>query len=195
MIMFLVSGEIDLEIKIIEGLERISEIFRIQLWRESLKYQLNPTQSLVLLSLQKHTRLTQKDLQNMISIDKTTLSKSLKTLEQKTLIERIVDQKDQRKKYIHLTPKGKKIAKELKDFCKIFLPVLKKTNLSNEDLFEFIYNFIYNSYKLNFIDTQKMCFNCRFFQLQDQSYYCKYLEKKLNKKEIQIDCKDYQEKE
>jgi len=54
--MFLVSGEIDLEIKIIEGLERISEIFRIQLWRESLKYQLNPTQSLVLLSLQKQKK-------------------------------------------------------------------------------------------------------------------------------------------
>lgn len=114
--MFLVSGEIDLEIKIIEGLERISEIFRIQLWRESLKYQLNPTQSLVLLSLQKHTRLTQKDLQNMISIDKTTLSKSLKTLEQKNSYRTYRGSKGSKKKIYSLNSKRKKDSKRVKGF-------------------------------------------------------------------------------
>jgi len=195
MITFLVSGEIDLELKIIEGLERISEIFRIQLWRVSLKLHLNPTQSLILLSLHKHLNLTQKDLQNIISIDKTTLSKSLKSLEEKILIERILDPNDQRKKYIQLTSKGKKIAKKINTFYNVFLPILEKSkNISLEDLYEFIYNFIYNAYKHNYIDTQKMCFNCKFLQIKEQKYYCKYLEKILEKKDIKINCKDFQDK-
>jgi len=189
-----VSGEIELNLKIIEGLERISEIFRIQLWRESLKYKLNPTQSLILLSLRQHSHLTQKDIQNLLSTDKTTISKSVKSLEEKKLIEKIIDPNDQRKKYIYLTPKGKKITKELSLFYKIFLQVLKKFPFSQEEIYEFIYNFIYNSYKLNFIDTQKMCFTCKFFSSQNGENYCSYLNKTLYKRDIQVDCTDHREK-
>ncbi|GIX42486.1 MAG: hypothetical protein KatS3mg129_2219 [Leptospiraceae bacterium] len=192
--MFLVPGENDIDNKIIEGLERISEIFRIQLWRESLKYQLNPTQSLILLSLHKHQALTQKDLQNIISLDKTTISKSLKSLEQKKFIEKIIYPGDQRFRTIRLTYKGKKIANQLTLFYQIFLPIIKEIPTEKKIIYEFIYNFILNAYNKKLIDNQKMCFNCKFFTINKSQNYCNYLKKTLQIFELQIDCKDFKEK-
>jgi DNA-binding MarR family transcriptional regulator len=194
--MYLVNGENELEKKIVEGLERISEIFRTQLWRESLKYKLSPTQTLILLSLHKYNNLSQKELQSRILIDKTTLSKSITNLEHKSYIQRFVDSKDQRIKKIRLTQKGIKIAEELQYFYKSFFPIINqiKSNIPYEYLYEFIYKFIYYSLELNLIDNQRMCMNCHFFQIKKNEYYCNFLKQKLFIKDLQIDCVDFKKK-
>ncbi len=199
--MFIVSGEnknIDLEIKILDGLERISELFRIQLWRESLNYGLNPTQSIILLSLLRHNTLILKDLENLTSLDKTTLSKSIKNLIEKNIIKKSRTSKDKRKIFLHLTKKGETIANQIKDFYLIFLPFIQILNEDQKkEIYFFIYKLIDYSLQKNIILEQKMCSNCKFFFVDDQNqndYFCNFLNKKLDIFSLQIDCKDFKKR-
>lgn len=180
-----------IESKILYGLERISEILRIFIWRESLKHQINPTQYSILLSLHFRKELDIKELIKITKLDKTTISKSIKNLYSKELILIKISEEDKRSKKLLITEKGKNIIQEIQKKFRIFEEFIKK-NKKKDIVYEFIYQFIFFSLQNKWIESQRMCFQCKFFQNQKNKFYCNYLKKNLEIIELQIDCKDFE---
>jgi len=78
-------------------------------------YGLGSGQYVFLGTLAQHEGISQKDLSQLIKIDKTTTAKALKKLEKEGYIYRLQDQNDKRYNQLYLTEKGKE-----------FLPVMRK---------------------------------------------------------------------
>lgn len=179
-----------IEEKILYGLERISEILRIFLWRESLKFQINPTQYFILLSLHFREELEIKELIKITNLDKTTISKSLKNLESKNFILLKNSQKDKRSKIISINSKGKQVIEYLLKSLKVFESFIK-TFPNKEVVYKFIFQFIAFSLDKNFIEFQRMCTACLFFVSAKNQFYCKYLKKNLEIPDLQLVCDDF----
>lgn len=78
------------------------------------KYGLTLSQLHLLLKLLKNNNLTQDELANSCQIDKSAVAKVLKKMEDQNLILREIVPENRRKYSVSLTPKGIKLANELK---------------------------------------------------------------------------------
>lgn len=70
--------------------------------------------SILLVNINRTPGLTQTQLKDFLSLDKTTISKNLKILEEKNLIEKFTDTDDKRSFRIFPSAKGKKTAHSVK---------------------------------------------------------------------------------
>lgn len=75
--------------------------------------------------LYEHANPRQEDISNYFMLDKGTVAKTMQKLEKKDMIERLVNERDQREKVIHLTEKGYCV----KDVC------MNLTRLWHETMF------------------------------------------------------------
>jgi DNA-binding MarR family transcriptional regulator len=103
----------NIESKIVASLERISQAFRVLLWKESKEFSLTPIQVQVLIFLHNHSSEKRKItyLADEFNMSKATISDTIKTLEQKKLIKKIYEQIDTRSYIIDLTEKGTELTK------------------------------------------------------------------------------------
>lgn len=76
---------------------------------ENLSFGLHP----LLIKIYRHDGISQEQLANDFHLNESTITRNLKKLEDKGLIEKI---KDKRKKLIKITPKGEKTAQKVIDF-------------------------------------------------------------------------------
>jgi len=182
----------DIDAKIIAGIERISEIMRILLWRESFKNSLNPTQIQILLSLLFKKGLNLKEIQNFTSLDKTTLSKSIKSLEKKGFIKKTKDINDQRQKIIIISKSKKDIIDEISYWANDFKKILCNFSLKEKStILKFIFEFIDYSIKKGIISYQKMCSQCIYFEKRKRYFYCNFIKKNLRLIDLRIECSDF----
>ena len=70
--------------------------------------------SILLVNISRTPGLTQNQLKDFLNLDKTTISKSLKSLEEKQLIEKFIDTTDKRSFRIFPSTKGKKMSQDIK---------------------------------------------------------------------------------
>ena len=70
--------------------------------------------SILLVNINRTPGLTQNQLKDFLSLDKTTISKNLKVLEEKKLIEKFTDTEDKRSFRIFPSAKGKQTAQSVK---------------------------------------------------------------------------------
>jgi len=182
-----------IESKIKDGLERITEIYKTDLIDIGLKFGLSATQVQIIRKLKSAKEFELSKIADMLGIDISTLSKSIKNLEQKNII---IWRKKGQKKILSLTKKGRKIAEESGKVDEIIDTVAK--NLGEEDkntIYSFIYKVIDESLKEGIIRYQRMCSTCVFFSVKkDAGLYCLFLQKKLDIPDLMINCKDYIQK-
>lgn len=191
MIMYSVSGESKPDQKILQGLERIGEIFRILAWKESGNYHINPTQLGLLFLISNRNSITIKEIEKITSLDKTTLSKSLTSLAKRKLIKKKIDSQDKRNKPIVLTLSGNKLLLKLQKRFQIFEEFLISYD-NKQIIYKFIFDFINFSLRKNIIQSQRMCFQCKFFENKENGFYCNYLKSPLTISDLQIDCREFQ---
>ena len=88
-----------IESKIVASLERVSEAFRVLLWNESKHFSLSPIQVQVLIFLLNHSSQKRKVsyIADEFNMTKATISDTIKTLEQKSLISKQPEQNNQDK--------------------------------------------------------------------------------------------------
>ena len=77
------------------------------------KLEIHPGQAPLLLELQHHSGLSQKELVNKLLIKPPTLAVMIKRLERSGFVQRLRDEKDQRITRIFLTPKGTDAARQI----------------------------------------------------------------------------------
>ena len=177
-----------IESKIKGGLERISEIYKVQLIEVGLRYGLSATQIQIIHKLKSEKEVELGRIRDMLGIDITTLSKSIKTLEKKEIV---VHRKKGKKKLLSLTTKGKKIKTEGK-ISKILENMLDELDRkSKETIYLFIYKLIEESLENGIIKFQRMCSACVYFSVRRNKPYCLLLQKKLDVKDLRINCEDF----
>lgn len=185
-----------IESKIVISLERIAQAFRVLLWQESKEHSLSPIQVQVLIFLYYHSEEKCKVsyLADEFSMTKATISDTVKTLEQKKLIEKSYEPHDTRSYIIKLTNTGKAIADKVSLFSKeILKPVDKLYMEDKQSLLLSLLNIIRHLNQSGVITLQRMCMTCVNYKLTEngQQHFCKLLNQKLHVTDLRIDCPEH----
>lgn len=187
------------ESKIVASLERISQAFRVLLWNESKEFSLSPIQVQVLIFLLHHSEEKSKVsyIANEFNMTKATISDTIKTLEQKSLISKQYEAHDTRSYVIHLTDKGKEIAGKTSLFTQeIRTPIDILSPDDKENLLLSLLNIIRHLNRSEIITIQRMCMTCLYYQSpnQRQGHFCRLLNQTLAVTDLRIDCPEHEMK-
>lgn len=183
-----------IEAKIVVGLERIDESFRVSLWQKSKETSLSPIQMQILIFLFFHESEKRKVsyLAKEFNLTKATVSEAIRTLHKKGFIRKETETQDSRSYIIHLTEKGTETAQKTSSFANILLkPLSDLSEKQKEVLLESLLELIKKLQEVNIIQVQRMCFSCRFYA-HEEGHYCKLLSKPLNIQSLRIDCPEYE---
>lgn len=185
----------NLDNKIVAGLERLSQVFRILLWNKAKEHSLSPIQIQLLIFIQHHSadKTTISYLAQEFNFTKPTISDAIKVLEQKKLIKKFTDSTDTRSYTIQLTTAGKKIVAETEDFANPLTTIITKTNEADKIiLWQNVSNLIIQLNKLEIISVQRTCFNCKHYATKNKTHFCILLNQKLETQDIRIDCGEFE---
>lgn len=185
----------NLDNKIVAGLERLSQVFRILIWEKAKEHSLSPIQIQLLIFIQHHSadKTTVSYLAQEFNFTKPTISDAIKILEQKKLIKKFTDTTDTRSYTINLTATGRKIVSETENFANPLTAIISKANDPDKIvLWENISNLIVRLNKLEVISVQRTCFNCKHYSIKNKNHFCNLLDLKLLTQDIRIDCKEFE---
>nr|AWJ66163.1 transcriptional regulator, MarR family [uncultured bacterium] len=187
----------DIPSKIVAGLERISEVFKVLLWEKAKKVGLSPIQIqiLIFIAFHKVELCNVSHLAKEFNITKPTISDAIKVLAKKEMIVKDFSSSDSRSYTIHLSPLGKKILSETNDFAdslKNHLDGFEPTDLKS--VFKTLSELIYKLNRNGILTVQRTCYGCTFYQKNKNSDYCNLLEKELLNQDIRLDCPEFEEK-
>jgi DNA-binding MarR family transcriptional regulator len=186
----------NVDYKIVAALEKISEVFRVLLWAEAKEHKLSPIQMQLLIFIKYHNSDKQRRIASMareFNMTKATISDSIKVLEQKGLIERADDILDSRSFNFSLTDKGVKLTGMIENFTKPLDGAI--ATLSTPQKNEFLVSVLDLIFRLNqngIISTQRMCYNCYYYNGdRQQAHYCNLMQKELAIDELRIECPEH----
>lgn len=187
----------DISSKIVTGLERISEVFKVLLWEKSKVIGLSPIQIqiLVFIAFHKEDLCNVSHLAKEFNVTKPTVSDAIKILDIKELIVKVFSSTDNRRYNIQLSVSGEKIVSEVHDFAhplKFQIDNFSQPDL--EQLFQTLSELIYKLNRNGVLNVQRTCFGCKFYQKNKTSEYCNLLEKELLNKDIRLDCPEFEQK-
>ncbi len=181
--------------RIVVALERISEAFRVLLWKESKENALSPIQIQLLIFLMFHDQDKCKVsyLASEFNMTKATISDSVKVLLTKKLVNKLPDLNDTRSFTLSLSPKGRQIAEKASVFSsQIEEPIEKLSIGQKQAMLNGLLKLIHDLNKSGVITLQRMCFNCANYQSEKGIHYCKLLKAELAESEIRVDCPEHQ---
>lgn len=185
----------ELEKKVINGLERISEVLKYLLWEKAKVHGISPIQIQILLFVSDH-RL---DLCNVtylakeFSVTKATISDAVRVLVKKGLLEKDYSPTDNRRYNLKITPESETIIQDLSGYTQPFLKQVE--NIGQDELsqlFGTISKLIYQLNQSGLIPVQRSCFKCKNYIGDRQSnHYCRLLQQELTINEVRLDCEDF----
>jgi DNA-binding MarR family transcriptional regulator len=190
----LINQNSSIDNKIVAGLERLSQVFRILLWAKAKEHSLSPIQIQLLIFIQHHSadKTTVSYLAEEFNFTKPTISDAIRVLEQKNLIKKNIDSNDTRSYTIQLTASGKKIVLEIENFASPISEIITKSNEADKlVLWENISNLISLLNRKKIISVQRTCFNCSHYTTKNKNPFCSLLNQKLLTKDIRIDCEEF----
>lgn len=186
----------NLDSKIVAGLERLSQVFRILLWEKAKQHRLSPIQIQLLIFIKHHSanKSTISYLAQEFNVTKPTISDAIKVLEQKKMIKKLADEVDTRSYTIQLTAAGKTIVSDTEHFVNPVTEIIVDFNLPEKlVLWQNITKLITQLHQSGAISVQRTCHYCNHFSSKDKTPYCKLLEQKLLPQDIRIDCAEFEE--
>lgn len=187
----------DLSSKIVTGLERISEVFRILLWDKAKLVNLSPIQIqlLIFISFHKQKLCNVSHLAKEFNLTKPTISDAVKILDKKKMIVKDYSSSDSRSYSILLSELGQKTVAEINDFAnplKNHIETIDETDLEN--IFKTLSELIYKLNRSGILTVQRTCYACKFYKKNDAVDYCNLLQKTLHTQEIRLDCPEFEQK-
>ncbi len=187
--------ENDLSNKIVAGLERVSEAFKVLLWEKAKLLGLSPIQIQILIFVNYHKLefCNVSHLAKEFNVTKPTISDAVRVLLHKALIEKVYPSSDSRRYAIQLSDSGKRIVLETENFAH---PLKKQLNHINKDDLESTFitlsKLIYKLNKIGVLTVQRTCYACKFYGKTNEQHYCNLLKKTLQDSEIRIDCPEFE---
>jgi len=183
-----------LESKLVVGLERVTEVFRVLLWQKAKEAGLSPIQIQLLLFIGSHPKSLSSvsNLSREFNLKKPTVSDAIKSLHEKELVAKVFGD-DGRAYNLRLTPRGDKKVKELEGFEAPLKNEIGKMSASMQSsLYGQLNQLIFGLNQSGIIQVQRMCFGCSFYEKRTQGHYCQFIKKALIDDELRLDCEDYE---
>jgi len=185
----------DVSSKIVAGLERVSEAFKVLLWDKAKALGLSPIQIqlLIFVAYHKPELCNVSHLAKEFNITKPTISDAVRILEQKKLIIKDFSPTDSRSYTIGLSTTGKKIVAETEDFAnplKTQLGHIEQNDLEN--LFTTVSQLIYQLNQSGILRVQRTCYGCKFYSHTKRKDYCNLLNMELKQPDIRLDCPEFE---
>ncbi len=184
----------DLDSKILVGLERISEAYRVLLWEQAKTVGLSPIQIQILIFIRYHPAevCTVSNLADEFNLTKPTISDAVKILDHKSLILKIPSAADRRAYTIRLTADGKKVTGKTETFSNVLGNIIHEFSpASKVSLFGQVVKIIEALNKRGVLNVQRMCYSCQHFRPRKNGAYCNLIQEKLNVADLRIDCPEY----
>jgi DNA-binding MarR family transcriptional regulator len=184
-----------LDLKIVAGLERIAQAFRILLWEKAKVYGLSPIQIQLLIFIKYHSqeKTTVSYLAREFNLTKPTISDAVKVLLQKGFITKQTDSIDTRSYTVLLTEEGNAVVDQTQDFANPVTDIVSKVDFQKKQaVWQTISTLIIQLNKIDLISVQRTCPNCRFYAVRDGRHYCNLLDKSLENTSIRIDCPEFE---
>lgn len=182
--------------RIVYALERVSEAFRVLLWRETKSTGLSPIQAQILIFLLYHgdEKKRVSYLAQEFHMTKATISEVVKTLMNKKLVRKQVDTKDSRSSVILLTIRGEEVAREVASFASVLRgPLNSMQDGHKETLLRSMVHLLGGLQDSGVIGVQRMCIGCRHFEKRDDDkHFCQALTKSMSGAELRLDCDEHQ---
>ncbi|GIV33939.1 MAG: hypothetical protein KatS3mg031_1474 [Chitinophagales bacterium] len=182
--------------RIVAALERIAQAFRVLLWQEGVEHALTPIQLQVLIFLHYHAEAQRKItiVSQELNVTKATLSETVKILQRKGLIRKVLDPEDSRSTFIQLTAKGRQLAERASKFAaEVQKPIAQITEESKKAILGALLQIIRHLNEAGVITVQRMCFTCRYYtQPQPNKHFCQLLNTALKDEQLRIDCPEHQ---
>lgn len=185
----------NIDSRIVVALERISEAYRVLLWKESKENSLSPIQIQILIFIQFHSLEKCKVgyLADEFNMTKATISDSVRILLEKELVTKETDPNDTRSYTLSLTAEGEKTVKKASSFASsIEQPIEKLTPEQKTVMLNGLLTLIYDLNKSGIITIQRMCFTCSFYKSKNGSHYCNLMDTKLAESDIRLDCPEHE---
>lgn len=192
------NQEKDLPSKIVAGLERVSEAFKVLLWEKAKLLGLSPIQIqiLIFISFHKSSICNVSHLAKEFNITKATISDAVRILEKKSLISKDFSSSDGRSYTIELSDLGKKTVSETENFANPLKNSLDNIDLPDlKSLFDTLSKLIYQLNQSDILTVQRTCYGCRFYMKSNHKDYCNLMQKELLNPEIRIDCPEFEQNE
>jgi len=189
--------EKDISSKIVAGLERVSEVFKVLLWEKAKLVGLSPIQIQILIFIAFHRRdlCNVSHLAKEFNITKPTISDAVKVLEKKELITKDFSSSDSRRYSIILSELGNEMVSKTYDFSNPLKEQVDGFSMNElERLFGTLSELIYKLNINGILNVQRTCYGCKFYEKNQEVDYCNLLQKELRKQEIRLDCPEFEEK-
>lgn len=190
----------DVEAKIVASLERLSEVFRVLLWKAAKGRDVSPLQIQLLIYLWAHPSECGRigELARRFDLATPTVSDAVGTLVEKGFVEKRPDPRDRRARVLTLTDAGEEVTEQLSGWAG---PV--RTALSDvpEDDKSVVLNalvrMIASLERQDVITRARMCRTCRFFSenAHDNSnapHHCNLLDLPLLPDDLRVDCPEHE---
>lgn len=184
-----------IESKIINGLERLSEVLKSLLWEKAKLHGISPIQIQILLFVSNHP----PDICNVsylakeFNITKATISDAVKILLKKQFLEKDFSPIDKRRYNLFLKDKGKTLVHDISLYS---LPILDSfANFSHEELihlFTTISKLIFQLNQTGVIQVQRSCYNCsNYIGDKNNQHFCSLLNTDLQNHNLRLDCPEF----
>ncbi len=187
--------EHNIQSKIVAGLERISETFKVLLWEKAKLLKLSPIQIQILIFIRYHKLdfCSVSHLAKEFNVTKPTISDAVKVLLKKELIKKVFSSSDSRSYAIELSNSGKGIVDETENFAAPLEHQLDGIKVDDlESTFKTLSELIYKLNRIGILSVQRTCYACKFYKKNKQQHFCNLLEKELQNSEIRIDCPEFE---
>jgi DNA-binding MarR family transcriptional regulator len=181
--------------KIVVGLQRISEAFKVLLWEKAKEFGLSPIQIQILIFIENHKKeyCNVSYLAKEFNLTKPTISDAIKALEKKEMIIKDYSSSDNRSYTIFLSDLGKNAVFNNKNFTNPILTEIENiSSQKQEDLFETMSSLIYSLNKKGILTVQRTCFACKFYSKNNNQHHCNLLKKELSSADIRLDCNEFE---
>ena len=189
--------EKDISSKIVAGMERVSEVFKVLLWEKAKLVGLSPIQIQILIFIAFHKRelCNVSHLAKEFNVTKPTVSDAIRILDKKELIQKDFSSSDSRSYSISLSDLGTNIVSQTYDFSNPLKKQIDGFSTSElESLFGTLSQLIYKLNRNGILSVQRTCYGCKFYEKNNENDYCNLLQKNLLTQEIRLDCPEYEEK-
>ncbi|NER15384.1 MarR family transcriptional regulator [Leptobacterium flavescens] len=186
----------NLNTKIIAGLSRISEVFKVLLWEQAKNLKLSPIQIQILnfITYHKQELCNVSYLAKEFNVTKPTISDAIRVLVNKELLIKDFSSEDNRSYTLMLSLKGRQIVNQTENFADPIKEQLDKIGEEDlESLYKTLATLIYQLNRSGILDVQRTCFGCTFYKADGGRHYCHFLEKELLDSDIRLDCPEYEE--
>ena len=187
--------ETNLSSKIVVGLERISEAFKVLLWEHAKTIGLSPIQIQILIFIAHHKQdyCNVSHFAQEFNVTKPTISDAVKVLVKKGFVVKDYSSTDSRRYSVFLSEAGQVIVSQTEGFANPIQKELNKINNTDlESLYKSITNLIYGLNKTGQLSVQRMCYSCKFYERASENHFCHYLNQKLNATDIRVDCAEFE---